>query len=167
MGKQFRNPSEVTWDTVNKKFKEVIAARGRKGTGRSQWSHAFNVWKKCVQNMLAALDILTQCSNIVVNDMVEPDENESQNGADYDGTIRVWGNLVAFVEKIDTEFFRSLHSIDPHTQWSGEFKSAAKVALRQVELIYYKPPEVYDAMRKLAELTEDGDKRRKSRRGGI
>ncbi|KAL5079395.1 hypothetical protein RYX36_007816 [Vicia faba] len=72
------------------------------------------VWKKCVQNMLPILDILVQFPNIKVDYSVDPDENETQKRDDYDGSIREYLEI------------------------SGDFKASSKVALKRVELIYYK-----------------------------
>ncbi|KAJ0488100.1 putative eukaryotic translation initiation factor 3 subunit C domain-containing protein [Helianthus annuus] len=179
----------MTWDTVNNKFKELVAARGRKGTERHDLVEQLTFLTKAAITPAQKLEILLSVvyaqfdvnhayPNIVVDETMEPDENETQKGTDYNGIMHIKGNLAAFIEKIDVEFFKSFQFIDPHTreyverlqdepllfvlaqnvqsylQRRGDHKHAAMAALMLVELVYYKPQEVYDAMRNLADRSE-------------
>ncbi|GKA83944.1 eukaryotic translation initiation factor 3 subunit C-like protein, partial [Tanacetum coccineum] len=132
--------------------------------------------------MFSVLDILTQYPNILVVDSVEPGENyKTRKDDNKEDMIRICGNLTAFLEKADEEFIKSLLCIHPdntreyverlrdepllfalaqnvheYLERVGNHKAAAKVALRLVELVYYKPQEVYNAMRmKLSERGQE------------
>uniref|UniRef100_A0A7S3VP13 Eukaryotic translation initiation factor 3 subunit C n=1 Tax=Dunaliella tertiolecta TaxID=3047 RepID=A0A7S3VP13_DUNTE len=136
-----------------------------------------SVWKKCVINLLEMMKILQENPHIKVDetlDMSEERTPEPTDGSEY----KVWGNLVAFVERLDDEMFKSLQVIDPHTheymtrlkdepvllalaqkvsdylQRNGDMRNLAKVTLRLVEHFYFKTQAVYNAMRKLTMLQQ-------------
>ncbi|KAG1661195.1 hypothetical protein FOA52_006001 [Chlamydomonas sp. UWO 241] len=131
-----------------------------------------SVWKKCVIQMLDMLKLLEANPQIKVVEAMEDTEEvriEEPEGKE----IEVWGNLVAFVERLDDEMFKSLQVIDPHThEYMSRLKDEPvflalaqkvldylartnnerdmpKVALRLAEHFYFKTRKVYDAMRVL------------------
>ncbi|KAF5842012.1 eukaryotic translation initiation factor 3 subunit 8 N-terminus-domain-containing protein [Dunaliella salina] len=136
-----------------------------------------SVWKKCVINLLEMMKILQENPHIKVDETLDMSEDrtpEPTDGTEY----KVWGNLVAFVERLDDEMFKSLQVIDPHTheymtrlkdepvllalaqkvsdylQRNGDMRNLAKVTLRLVEHFYFKTQAVYNAMRKLTMLQQ-------------
>eukprot|EP00244_Chara_vulgaris_P012148 TRINITY_DN629_c0_g1_i3.p1 TRINITY_DN629_c0_g1~~TRINITY_DN629_c0_g1_i3.p1 ORF type:complete len:991 (+),score=249.61 TRINITY_DN629_c0_g1_i3:308-3280(+) len=221
-----KDPSEITWEMVDKKLKEVIGARGRKGTDRSEQVEQLtyltrvaktpaqklevmvhlvsaqfdvnpslnthmpvSVWKKCVANQLVLLDILKGWPNLILDEAAEPElepEDGGRGTAETEGEIRVWGNVVAFLERTDDELFKSFQCIDPHTKEYVErlrdepmfmalaqgvqeyaervddMRAASRVALRRVEHVYYKPQEVYHAMRTLSEQLAQAEEESKA-----
>lgn len=141
-----------------------------------------HVWKKCVQNMFVILDILVQNPNIRVIDGkilgVIDHDNDSRKGPDYNETILVSGNLMALLEKIEAArcidpftcdyierigdiyelmYLALAENVQGYFDRVGNFKSAARVALRRVEHIHYRENDVYDGMRELAYGTENND----------
>ncbi|KAL6009893.1 hypothetical protein ACLOJK_000324 [Asimina triloba] len=54
--------------------------------------------------------------------------------------------------------FRAVEqNVQDYLERAGDFRAAARLALKCVELKYYKLPEVYAVMRMLAEGGENGD----------
>ena len=146
------DPAEITYEMVNRKMREIISARGRRGTDKQEQvemltylatvskgaaqrlevlaqlvstlfdltpggGHAHMrvpLWKRCVLRMLEVMALLQEHPSIVMDEAA--DANEEKTEAPEEGApARVWGNLVAFVERLDDELFKSLQVIDPHT----------------------------------------------------
>ena len=137
-----------------------------------------SVWKKCVINLLEMLKLLEDNPHVKVDENFDPTAEERTEEPKDGSDVKVWGNLVAFVERLDDEMFKSLQVIDPHTHEYmarlkdepvllalaqkvldyltrvADVKSRPKVALRLVEHFYFKTANVYDAMRRLTQLQQ-------------
>ncbi|KAL6748871.1 eukaryotic translation initiation factor 3 subunit 8 N-terminus-domain-containing protein [Haematococcus lacustris] len=204
------DPKEITYDMVNKKLKEVLMTRGKKGTDKQEQvemlhylstvakgqaqrfellgqlvSSLFDLnptmathlktslWKKCVIHLLEMVKLLEDNPHIKVDDTIEMLSEDRAEQPAEGSEVRVWGNLVAYVERLDDELFKSLQVIDPHTHdymvrlkdepvllalaqkvadylaRTNDTKNLPRVVLRLVEHFYFKTEAVYDAMRKL------------------
>ncbi|KAF5204111.1 Eukaryotic translation initiation factor 3 subunit c [Thalictrum thalictroides] len=137
-----------------------------------------NVWIKCLLDMFEMFDILSQYPNIVMDHKLSFD-SDTRLGSDYQGEIQISGNLCHMYIQTHTEFVRILQSIKQNTgayrdmldcepmlfvlsryvqkylEAHGYFKKAAKVAFTQMQLLYYKSKEAYDAMFTLPETYSD------------
>jgi len=209
-------PDQITFEMVDKKMREIMMSRGKKGVDKHEQVEALKylitvakttaqkievmvnlissyfdvmpsmsthlpvaVWRKTTGQLLELMVILKENPNIVMDATydadAERDEDDDQAPVDEnpDAPIKVWGNLLAFLERLD-EMFKSLQVIDPHTQdyvyllkdepvfmvlahlisdyfeRQGDHISVSKVSLRRLEHVYHKREEVYDAMVKLS-----------------
>ena len=73
-------------------------------------SLAVDIWKSATKDIDVLLDILFAHREIVVQESVV-DEESTEDGSQK--LIR--GSLIAFIERLDDEFTKSLQNIDPHT----------------------------------------------------
>ena len=161
-----------------------------------------DLWKGCYRNLSTILGILEQNPGLQMNEEAEAQEQNQQLGesafealddfgdvgeedddmisavdaaAEKENAQRVAGNMLAFVERLDDELFKSLQHIDPHTSeyvkrlrdeplfmilckraqayyiGRDNVSAATRIALRRIEHMYYKHESYFGVMRKNSE----------------
>ncbi|KAI7845552.1 hypothetical protein COHA_000843 [Chlorella ohadii] len=131
-------------------------------------------WNRCAQTMFDIMVsvLLDENRHITLTDT--PPEEERIEEPEEGTPTQVWGNLGAFLERLDDEWNGSLKALDPHAneymerlkdeavllalaqkvsdylQAHNELDKLAGVALKRIQHFYYKTDVVYAAMRKLA-----------------
>jgi len=139
---------------------------------------AVPLWRRSVKLLLEILEILKENTYITIVDRGEFTVFEEEPPADTEGGVKVQGNFVAFVERLDDEMFKTLQVTDPHTNEYLErlkdepiflalasmctdylmriedYANISRLSLRRIEHLYYKTTPVYNAMRKMVILQQ-------------
>mmetsp|Transcript_8699 Transcript_8699/g.32066 ORF Transcript_8699/g.32066 Transcript_8699/m.32066 type:complete len:918 (+) Transcript_8699:109-2862(+) len=125
------------------------------------------LWRKCGEKVNEIIAVVHTYPEVL-----QPAEDREQTGQNEENgrTITIARNLVAYLERLDDELFKSLQVLDPHTneyiqrlkdeaslvhlaqkvqdycEAHDDSRGVARIALRRIEHIYYKNSEVYQAM---------------------
>ena len=126
-----------------------------------------DLWRKCGETVNQIISVVSAYPEVL-----QPAEDREQTGQNDESgrTITIARNLVAYLERLDDELFKSLQVLDPHTneyvqrlkdeaslmylaqkvqgycEAHDDARGVARIALRRIEHVYYKNTEVYQAM---------------------
>eukprot|EP01116_Phalansterium_solitarium_P004436 TRINITY_DN1543_c0_g1_i2.p1 TRINITY_DN1543_c0_g1~~TRINITY_DN1543_c0_g1_i2.p1 ORF type:complete len:954 (+),score=408.35 TRINITY_DN1543_c0_g1_i2:149-3010(+) len=129
-------------------------------------------WRSTVDFLTQIIQVLENNPSVLLHEADEPEpvaeqsalglNDEELEGSEEKANVPVQANLMAFVERLDDEYTKSLQAIDPHTSdylqrvgdeplflelaeriqnyydSAGKPKRVARIAARRVEHIYYK-----------------------------
>lgn len=144
-----------------------------------------DAWKRCVSTVDELLQELEQSANVKLAESAaseDPAQGKSWlRGYDPKAEYTVAGGVVSHIERLDDEHFKSMQCTDPHSpeymprvrdekelcklfdagisfcDRVGDSVGAARLALRQLEHVYYKPEKAFKALaREVGWPTEDG-----------
>lgn len=77
------------------------------------------IWRKTVGTLLQLMQLLNEFPNISMDPDYDPEADDvpplDPTNIDNTAPVKVWGNLLAFLERLDDELFKSMQCIDPHT----------------------------------------------------
>ena len=128
------------------------------------------LWHRAACALLRVFGTLKAHPYVTVREDADPEARADPASLAPNAPQAVAGNMVAFVERLDDEYFKSLQCIDPHTTGyvermqaeplflilaqelcavldaQGEAAAAARIRLRRLEHIYYKPDAVYTSL---------------------
>jgi len=125
------------------------------------------LWHRAACTLLRIFKMLKDNPHVTVSEVADRELLVDPATLPPGAPQAVPGNLTSFVERLDDEYFKSLQSIDPHTRGyvdrmqaeplflilaqelcvlldaAGDHASGARMRLRRLEHIYYKPDAVY------------------------
>lgn len=133
------------------------------------------LWRRSVLYLSHVLDVVETSGSVVVDELAVSFDEATDEPDAAAGPVRVPGNLVGLVERLDEELFKCLQHTDPHTneylsrlkdeavllavaqrvskylESRGDTAGVARVALRRIEHYYFKTDAVFEALRRTAQ----------------
>ncbi|KAF9103991.1 Translation initiation factor 3 subunit c [Mortierella sp. AM989] len=132
---------------------------------------SISLWKNAEKYLNSLLTILESNSSFVVKeDVPEEDEIDKDRAPENGNTVFIQGSIIAFIDRLDDEFTKSLQNIDPHTtdyvdrlkdevglyavivrsnayfQGLEQIDAICRTTMRRLEHLYFKPDVVIIAV---------------------